>query len=214
MKLSNIDSARMMRDAGIDAMAALDSAIRDTIDGLPANEQKAIKHAFGKAMASVMVELINPATAAFPELEPDARDRVAAAKRVSNPGCYPTGFLALVRPLVRAGLLPADRIARAHCRSIAGEMHSGFANLRSALPMNLKEVLVLRTIEGLSQAETAEVLGVSQKAIETRLYRARARLIASRQSRRLPAMRRRPTGTSSRRGSPRRSVTVATARQA
>jgi glutathione S-transferase len=37
-----------------------------------------------------------------------------------------------------AGLLPADRVARAHCRSIAGEMHSGFANLRSALPMNLK----------------------------------------------------------------------------
>jgi glutathione S-transferase len=38
----------------------------------------------------------------------------------------------------QAGLLPADRIARAHCRSIAGEMNSGFANLRSALPMNLK----------------------------------------------------------------------------
>jgi len=37
-----------------------------------------------------------------------------------------------------AGLLPADRAARAHCRSISGEMHSGFANLRSALPMNLK----------------------------------------------------------------------------
>jgi len=37
-----------------------------------------------------------------------------------------------------AGLLPADPAARAHCRSICGEMHSGFANLRSALPMNLK----------------------------------------------------------------------------
>jgi glutathione S-transferase len=37
-----------------------------------------------------------------------------------------------------AGLLPPDRAARAHCRSICGEMHSGFANLRSALPMNLK----------------------------------------------------------------------------
>lgn len=37
-----------------------------------------------------------------------------------------------------AGLLPTDVKARAHCRSIAGEMHSGFANLRSALPMNLK----------------------------------------------------------------------------
>jgi len=37
-----------------------------------------------------------------------------------------------------AGLLPADPIARAHCRSISGEMHSGFANMRSALPMNLR----------------------------------------------------------------------------
>jgi glutathione S-transferase len=37
-----------------------------------------------------------------------------------------------------AGLLPADRAARAHCRAVSGEMHSGFANLRSALPMNLK----------------------------------------------------------------------------
>lgn len=35
-------------------------------------------------------------------------DAIAAATRVSNPGCYPTGFLALVAPLVRAGLLPAD----------------------------------------------------------------------------------------------------------
>jgi glutathione S-transferase len=38
----------------------------------------------------------------------------------------------------RAGLFPADRAARSHCRSVSGEMHSGFANLRSALPMNLK----------------------------------------------------------------------------
>ena len=37
-----------------------------------------------------------------------------------------------------AGLLPADRAARAHCRSVSGEIHSGFYNLRSALPMNLK----------------------------------------------------------------------------
>jgi glutathione S-transferase len=37
-----------------------------------------------------------------------------------------------------AGLLPAERADRARCRSICGEMHSGFANLRAALPMNLK----------------------------------------------------------------------------
>lgn len=40
--------------------------------------------------------------------------------------------------LPKAGLLPKEKVARAHCRSIGGEMHSGFTNLRSALPMNLK----------------------------------------------------------------------------
>ena len=40
--------------------------------------------------------------------------------------------------LPEAGLLPETRAARAHCRSICGEMHSGFSNMRSALPMNLK----------------------------------------------------------------------------
>lgn len=45
-------------------------------------------------------------TYGFPELV--GRDAVAGARYVANPGCYPTGFLALVAPLVRAGLLPAD----------------------------------------------------------------------------------------------------------
>src|ERR1700728_3472595 len=40
--------------------------------------------------------------------------------------------------LPEAGVLPADQKQRAHCRAICGEMHSGFSNLRSALPMNLK----------------------------------------------------------------------------
>ena len=44
----------------------------------------------------------------FPELEADQRAKIAGASRVSNPGCYPTGFLALVRPLVRAGIVPPD----------------------------------------------------------------------------------------------------------
>ena len=47
-------------------------------------------------------------TYGFPELTPDHAARIAEARRVSNPGCYPTGFLALVRPLVDAGLVPAD----------------------------------------------------------------------------------------------------------
>lgn len=44
----------------------------------------------------------------FPELEPDGYSRIAASKRVSNPGCWATGFLAIARPLVRARLIPAD----------------------------------------------------------------------------------------------------------
>lgn len=44
----------------------------------------------------------------FPEFEPGNYDAIAASKRVTNPGCYSTGFLALVRPLIRAGLIPAD----------------------------------------------------------------------------------------------------------
>jgi len=45
-------------------------------------------------------------------------------------------YLNEIRP--DAGLLPADRAARAHCRAICGEMHSGFSALRSSLPMNIK----------------------------------------------------------------------------
>ncbi len=47
-------------------------------------------------------------TYGFAELEPDGYERIAAARRVSNPGCWATGFLSITRPLVRAGLLPAD----------------------------------------------------------------------------------------------------------
>lgn len=44
----------------------------------------------------------------FPELTAQQRDAVAQARRVANPGCYPTGGIALLRPLVDAGLLPRD----------------------------------------------------------------------------------------------------------
>ena len=49
----------------------------------------------------------------------------------------------------------------------------------AALPASLKDVLLLRTIEAMSQADTAALLGLSEKAVETRLYRARAKLSAA-----------------------------------
>jgi len=44
----------------------------------------------------------------FPEMAKTQRAAIRTATRVANPGCYPTGFIALVRPLVAAGLVPAD----------------------------------------------------------------------------------------------------------
>lgn len=50
------------------------------------------------------------------------------------------------------------------------------------LPVRQKEVLLLRTVEGMTQAETAVVLGISEKSVETRLYRARQTLSAFRET--------------------------------
>ena len=44
----------------------------------------------------------------FPEMDAGQTEAVRTARRVTNPGCYPTGAIALIRPLVEAGLLPAD----------------------------------------------------------------------------------------------------------
>ncbi len=44
----------------------------------------------------------------FAELAPDQADKIRSAPKVSNPGCYPTGAIALIRPLVDAGIMPAD----------------------------------------------------------------------------------------------------------
>lgn len=47
-------------------------------------------------------------TYGFPEMTEDQRDKIRSSKRISNPGCYPTGFIALIRPLIEAGIIPKD----------------------------------------------------------------------------------------------------------
>jgi N-acetyl-gamma-glutamyl-phosphate reductase len=59
----------------------------------------------------------------FPELESDRREHLQKAKRVSNPGCYPTGFLALMRPLLRAGVVPPDFPVT--CNAVSGYSGGG-----------------------------------------------------------------------------------------
>ena len=63
----------------------------------------------------------------LPELEAAQPARIAAAERVSNPGCYPTGAVALLKPLVDAGLLPADYPLAIH--AVSGYSGRGRAGL-------------------------------------------------------------------------------------
>lgn len=101
------DAQRKNESARCDALYASDIAILC----LPDDAAKdAVKLAEGSSTriidASSAHRVAEGWTYGFPELI--GRENIANAQFVSNPGCYPTGFLALVAPLVRAGLLPAD----------------------------------------------------------------------------------------------------------
>ena len=67
-------------------------------------------------------------------------------------------YLNEVKP--KAGLLPADIKVRAHCRAVCGEMHSGFASLRGALPMNLKAHFPGFKVWSRAQADIDRVLAI------------------------------------------------------
>jgi N-acetyl-gamma-glutamyl-phosphate reductase len=58
--------------------------------------------------ASTAFRVASDWTYGFPELAPDQTDKIRAARKVSNPGCYPTGAVSLLRPLVDAGMVPPD----------------------------------------------------------------------------------------------------------
>ncbi len=66
-----------------------------------------------------------------------------------------------------AGLLPKDMAARAHCRAIAGEMHSGFSNLRSALPMNVKASYPGFKVWQGAQADIERITEIWRECIKT-----------------------------------------------
>jgi glutathione S-transferase len=66
-----------------------------------------------------------------------------------------------------SGLLPADRAARAHCRAICGEMHSGFGSLRSALPMNLKRSFLGHKVWARAQADIDRITTIWRECLTT-----------------------------------------------
>lgn len=75
------------------------------------------------------------------------------------------GYLNELNP--DAGLLPRERVARAHCRSVSGEMHSGFSNLRSALPMNLKAHYPEFKVWAGAQADIDRIVAIWKECLST-----------------------------------------------
>lgn len=116
LELVSIDPARRKDPA---ARAELLNAVDVAILCLP---DEGAKEAVS-LITNPAVAVVDPSTAhrtapgwvfGFPELRPGQREAIKGSKRVSNPGCWSTGFIALVAPLVRAGLVPTDHPLTAH----------------------------------------------------------------------------------------------------
>lgn len=105
-----------LNEAGIVILCLPDTAAREAVSLLENPATRVID-------ASTEHRVADGWTYGFPELERARRAELRHAKRVSNPGCYPTGFLAIMRPLVRENLIPADYPLT--CNAVSGYSGGG-----------------------------------------------------------------------------------------
>lgn len=92
---------RIMRQADAVVLCLPDEAAREAVALLGTNGPRLLDASTAHRVAPGWVY-------GFPELAPEQATRIAEARRVANPGCYPTGVIALIRPLIDADLLPPD----------------------------------------------------------------------------------------------------------
>ncbi len=74
-------------------------------------------------------------------------------------------YLHEIKP--KAGLLPSDQAARAHCRAISGEIHSGFSALRSSLPMNIKAHFPRFKLWSRAEGDVKRIVAIWSECLET-----------------------------------------------
>lgn len=75
-----LNSARALRDGGIDAIAALNEALREVLMQLPTEAHADLKHSVGRAVAAILEETVEPAIREYPQLEPDDQTWMDVAK--------------------------------------------------------------------------------------------------------------------------------------
>ncbi len=110
LELLTIDPARrkdatarraLLNAADVVILCLPDAAARDAV--------ALIENPLTRVLDASTAHRVTPGWAyGFAEMTPMSRGEIAAAARVANPGCYPTGFIALLRPLIEAGIAPAD----------------------------------------------------------------------------------------------------------
>jgi N-acetyl-gamma-glutamyl-phosphate reductase len=111
-------------------------------------------------------------TYGFPEMAPEQAQRIASAHQVTNPGCYPTGAIGLLRPLLQAGLLPLDYPVSIH--AVSGYSGGGRAGIEEYEGPGVSNALPFQVYGlGLAHKHTPEIqqhAGLAQRPVFVPAY--------------------------------------------